>query len=404
MADVGEFERLDEPVEKVDVIDNAVDNEEELDDLFGDEDDDADAEDEENAPVEQSKKRHMNIDANSEEEDDEEEVPYDNFNEPEEAPKAEITIKNMTLARHPISHTPSSGLSFPLPRFLSVNPDPFQPMEFENQIKSLAKDSNNESLKGSLQFKKLELTNTIRWRYAKAANGSLHKQSNTQIIEWEDGSKSLKIGKEYFDIKLKQNDDDILTLVNENADNSLMGMIPLDKSVQIVPPSTTSKAHKLLAMTIKSGMKHKKAKKINTIVTDEDPEAKARDVEKAQREIEKARRRQQQKAEMEEAEMERRREPTSSYSRGVEADEAEDDEEDDDDYGEGGGFVVGDEEDVESGMDDDELDIAAEKLKQVKRDGASKYREREDEEDEDEGGVVRKKRRVILDDEEEDSE
>lgn len=398
MAEVGEFDRLDEPVTKVDVIDNAVDEEdEEMNDLFGDDDDD------DNVQVQQtSKKRHMNIDANSDDEneeddmEDDEEVPFDK----EPVTEAELTVKNITLARHPRSHNPASGLSFPLPRFLSVNADPFHPMEFEDQIKTLAKESNNESLKGSLQFKKLELTNTIRWRYAKAANGSLHKQSNTQIIEWEDGSKSLKIGKEYFDMKLKDNDDDILAFTNAD---SLMAMLPLNQSVQIVPPSTTSQAHKLLAMTIKSGMKNKKAKKINTIVTNQDPEAKAREVEKAQREIEKARRRQLQKAEMEEAEMERNREPVS-YSRTTVTggEEEDDDEEDDDDYGEGGGFVVGDEEDVESEMDDDELDKAAEKLKQVKRDGASKYRESE-EGDDDETGVVRKKRRVVLDDEE-DSE
>lgn len=405
MAQVGEMATELDDTRRRDVIDAGVDDEEELGDLFG-EDEDEEMEGNDNGENgDNLDDVDAGVDAAEEAaeegaEESSEEVPFQ-----EAEPLLEL---DAVLARHPRPHGTATGLSFPLPRFLSVNAEPFNPMEFEGQIGDLGKDASNESLKSSLQFRKMELVNTLRWRYAKGPSGSLHKQSNAHVVEWEDGSRSLKVGSEYFDLKVKPNADDILGVENELGAGALMGVMPLDQSVQVVPPSTKSQAHKLLAMTIKSGMRQKRAKKINTIVTNEDPEAKAREVERAQREVEKARRRQAQREEMEEAEQERHRAPVS-YEQAA-------DDEDDDDYegnGDADGFVVNDEE-SQSEMEEDELDRAAEKLKAVKRAGAEKYAETsetseasastsvpaadadDDDAEDSDSAPLRKKRRVVL--------
>lgn len=47
---------------------------------------------------------------------------------------------------------------------------------------------------------KLKVENTIRWRHALDEHGNLIKQSNSKIVKWSDGSLSLFVGNEEFDI------------------------------------------------------------------------------------------------------------------------------------------------------------------------------------------------------------
>lgn len=380
--------------------------EEGMDDLFGDDDDNNNDND-------------NDIDVDDEKEDGEEVEQEDDDDEAQE--EEELKQADLTLERHPRSHQPKDNhaYNFPLPRFLFVDPKPFTPNLFEEQLKEFISGMSTDdtsSLKSSIQFKKLQLMNTIRWRYAKTNSNELFKQSNANIIEWEDGSMSLKLGNEYFDIKTKANDDNLLA-VQTVENNTLMSLVNMDHSIQILPPSMKSRAHQILASTLTKNMKMKKSKRINTIVTSEDPELKAREVEKAQREIEKARRRQIQKLQLQEEQSQRSNSRSMSNSNNVESigggygdydddiDIGDDYEDDDDDAvgrsGGGDGFVV-DDDDEGSELDDDELDKAAERLKKVKRDGAARYREGDgDDDDDEEDTVVRKKRRVVVDEDDE---
>ncbi|KAG0681404.1 hypothetical protein C6P40_003648 [Pichia californica] len=400
------------------VLENEVEvgdaGEEEMGDLFGDDDDDDDDEVENDEEVNNKKISGVDVDDGSENEANSD----DDEDEEVEAEEEEIQAADLTLERHPRSHQPKDNhaYNFPLPRFLFVDPTPFTSNVFEEQLKDFISELNTEeSFKSSIQFKKLQLNNTIRWRYAKTKSNELFKQSNANIIEWEDGSMSLKLGNEYFDIKTKKNDDNILAFKTP-GENLLMSVMDMDKSIQILPPSMNSKAHQILASTLTKNMKMKKSKRINTIVTHEDPELKAREVERAQKEIEKARKRQLMKLQVQEEQSERRsnssqsrfRESHEGYDDDIDIGDEYDDEDDGDDYGSGkNGFVVDDEDEV-SEIDDDELDKAAERLKKVKRDGAAKYRNRDDGDDgeeeedgdDDDGAVVKKKRKIIVDEDE----
>ncbi|TID30390.1 hypothetical protein CANINC_001024 [Pichia inconspicua] len=388
-----------------------------VEDLFGDDDDEENGDNNANddkgeAGVDDVDDADLGLDISDdgEDNDENEEVGLNNdenaYGEEEELKEADITLQ-----RHPRSHIPkdNNAYSFPLPRFLFVDPNPFNPTNFEQEAKEFVKsnaaitDQSQRSLQSSIQFKKLQYLNTIRWRYAKSNENELFKQSNAHIVEWDDGSMSLKLGSQYFDIKNNKNDDNIIAFQNGKT---LMSLLNLNNQIQILPPSMKSKAHQFLASTLSKNMKLKKSKTINTIVTVEDPEAKAREISRVQKEIEKAKRRQLAKIQQQEEQMGRsssRSSPSigSSYNMGIDAEEddydGEYDDVDDDD-----GFIDDTEQpDVD---DDDELDKAAQRLKQVKRQGAEKYRpslDHDDDDDDDdaeeEDTVVRKKRKIVLD-------
>lgn len=47
---------------------------------------------------------------------------------------------------------------------------------------------------------KLKVENTMRWREAFNKEGELVKESNSRMVRWSDGSMSLHLGNEIFDV------------------------------------------------------------------------------------------------------------------------------------------------------------------------------------------------------------
>ncbi|CAF4932694.1 unnamed protein product, partial [Rotaria sp. Silwood1] len=80
-----------------------------------------------------------------------------------------------------------------LPSFMKVEPKPFDTQYFNEEIR----DEDDEESKAR---KKLGLENTIRWRYNTNDNGETIRESNTRLVRWSDGSLSLHVGKEIFDV------------------------------------------------------------------------------------------------------------------------------------------------------------------------------------------------------------
>jgi len=80
-----------------------------------------------------------------------------------------------------------------LPSFMSVEPRPFHPQYFNEEVR----DDDDEENKARL---KLKLENTLRWRWSTNENGVPTRESNTRLVRWSDGSLSLHLGKEIFDV------------------------------------------------------------------------------------------------------------------------------------------------------------------------------------------------------------
>jgi len=82
-----------------------------------------------------------------------------------------------------------------LPNFLSVEPRPFDPSTYEDEID----DEETLDEEGRARLK-LKVENTIRWREKFNDEGVFVKQSNARMIKWSDGSLSLHLGDEIFNV------------------------------------------------------------------------------------------------------------------------------------------------------------------------------------------------------------
>ncbi|KAL6037693.1 hypothetical protein STEG23_005962 [Scotinomys teguina] len=82
-----------------------------------------------------------------------------------------------------------------LPRFLRIEPKPFDPQLYEDELEDekVLYEEDKTRLK-------LKVENTIRWRVGQDEAGYKVKESNARIVKWSDGSMSLHLGSEVFDV------------------------------------------------------------------------------------------------------------------------------------------------------------------------------------------------------------
>ncbi|GJE91156.1 Leo1 domain-containing protein [Phanerochaete sordida] len=87
-----------------------------------------------------------------------------------------------------------------IPNFIKVDSKPFHPDTYIGPEQEEEAAHVGESSREKDMSIKLRVENTMRWRWVKDEHGQDHRQSNSRIIRWSDGSLSLKLGKELFDI------------------------------------------------------------------------------------------------------------------------------------------------------------------------------------------------------------
>nr|CAD2204437.1 unnamed protein product [Meloidogyne enterolobii] len=82
-----------------------------------------------------------------------------------------------------------------LPNFLSIETKPFDPETYDDEIEE------DETLDDDGRTRlKLKLENTIRWRTVRDEQGNEKRESNAKIVRWSDGSMSLYLGNEIFEV------------------------------------------------------------------------------------------------------------------------------------------------------------------------------------------------------------
>ncbi|KAI6044248.1 Leo1-like protein-domain-containing protein [Pisolithus marmoratus] len=87
-----------------------------------------------------------------------------------------------------------------MPNFVKVDSKPFHPDTYVGPEQEDDDVSQNESVREKSMTIKLKVENTVRWRWVKDEFDQDKRQSNGRIIRWSDGSLSLRLGKELFDI------------------------------------------------------------------------------------------------------------------------------------------------------------------------------------------------------------
>ena len=144
-----------------------------------------------------------------------------------------------------------------MPNIVKIQPKPFDPDNYqpENSIKYMSDH-------GKEKYKSFNLLNVIRWRYTdkteepfietdsvkdlresvgyKARYPDLEIESNTKIVEWSDGTHSLIVGDEYFDMGFSKATN---THVYLKTDDLMIHKNQIDRKC-IVKPSILSKRAK----------------------------------------------------------------------------------------------------------------------------------------------------------------
>ncbi|XP_055694137.1 another transcription unit protein isoform X1 [Lutzomyia longipalpis] len=131
-----------------------------------------------------------------------------------------------------------------LPNFLSVETRPFDPDTYEDEI-----DEEETLDEEGRQRIKLKVSNTIRWQETFDKEGKRKLESNARVIKWSDGSMSLHLGNEIFDVYKQplQGDHNHLFI---RQGTGLQGQAVFRTKLTFRPHSTESFTHKKMTMSL----------------------------------------------------------------------------------------------------------------------------------------------------------
>lgn len=135
-----------------------------------------------------------------------------------------------------------------LPNFLSVETRPFDHDTYEDEI-----DEEDTLDEEGRQRVKLKVSNTIRWREYIDKEGATKKESNARVVKWSDGSMSLHLGNEIFDVyKQPLQGDHNHLFVRQGT--GLQGQTVFRTKLTFRPHSTESFTHKKMTMSLADRM------------------------------------------------------------------------------------------------------------------------------------------------------
>ncbi|XP_051896468.1 RNA polymerase-associated protein LEO1 [Pristis pectinata] len=153
-----------------------------------------------------------------------------------------------------------------LPNFLSVEPRPFDSQYYEDEFE----DEEMLDEEGRTRLK-LKVENTIRWRIRKDEEGNDIRESNARIVKWSDGSMSLHLGNEVFDVyKAPLQGDHNHLFIRQGT--GLQGQAVFKTKLTFRPHSTDSATHR--KMTLSLADRCSKTQKIRILpIAGRDPES-----------------------------------------------------------------------------------------------------------------------------------
>uniref|UniRef100_A0A8C4IJ50 RNA polymerase-associated protein LEO1 n=1 Tax=Dicentrarchus labrax TaxID=13489 RepID=A0A8C4IJ50_DICLA len=131
-----------------------------------------------------------------------------------------------------------------LPNFLSVEPRPFDPQYYEDEFE----DEEMLDEEGRTRLK-LKVENTIRWRAKRDEEGNESRESNARIVKWSDGSMSLHLGNEVFDVyKAPLQGDHNHLFIRQGT--GLQGQAVFKTKLTFRPHSTDSATHRKMTLSL----------------------------------------------------------------------------------------------------------------------------------------------------------
>ncbi|RDB23861.1 RNA polymerase-associated protein LEO1 [Hypsizygus marmoreus] len=113
-----------------------------------------------------------------------------------EVKEAEVSFPNIPVPKS----SDGDNWVIRVPNFVRVDSKPFHPDTYIGPEHEDEDSHPAESIREKSMTIKLRVENTVRWRWIKDENGLDRRQSNSRVIRWSDGTLSLRLGKELFDI------------------------------------------------------------------------------------------------------------------------------------------------------------------------------------------------------------
>lgn len=161
-----------------------------------------------------------------------------------------------------------------LPNFLSIGTHEYDPATYEDEI------DEDEAVDNEGRARlKLRVENTIRWRKVIDNDGEEQVQSNARVVEWSDGSMSLYLGSEIFDINEKSIGECSHLFTRQGLREGLLGQAIFNTKLSIRPNSTESFTHRKLTLSLADrSQKTQKIRMLNN--PGQDPEVRLSELSK----------------------------------------------------------------------------------------------------------------------------
>lgn len=183
------------------VLDGGV-HEEEMEDLFGNDEkhDVTDAKSDSAPVITPAESGFESDDLSQTEKEHRQALEYLEPEEPgivlEQVREADVRIPNIPVPKS----SDGDHWVIRMPTFVKMDSKPFHPDTYIGPEHEEDDGLHNENIREKSMSIKLKVENTVRWRWTKDESGQDRRQSNSRVIRWSDGSLSLRLGKELFDI------------------------------------------------------------------------------------------------------------------------------------------------------------------------------------------------------------
>ncbi|KAL0079170.1 Leo1-like protein-domain-containing protein [Phycomyces blakesleeanus] len=191
---------------------------------------------------------------------------YDNEDDDEDSHRKRIEI-SLEMPALPLPQSDDGKFYWTkLPKFLDIDRNRFKPESFEIQTEEGLTDAQCH------EVVRQQVESTIRWRKVMNDKNDHEIQSNSHLVEWEDGTMSLMVGNECFDAtqKVAAPQEHVYMLAQHKQLGALESHTEITDHMTFRPSDLKSETHRHLTAQIAN--KHVKKIKTKMFFTEKDPE------------------------------------------------------------------------------------------------------------------------------------
>lgn len=157
--------------------------------------------------------------------------------------------EEVTLSRRPQPEEDRIFMTLKLSNILSVEKQAFNGKNFTHSVRNGYTEQVDTT--GKATVKLLSPDNCIRWRFKKGPEGNIltdedgrpQYEANSRIVEWEDGSRTLFIGKNMFNVSEIKDD---VVLFEENSADVHVCHGTVNSRLTVTPRSLVSDTHEMV--------------------------------------------------------------------------------------------------------------------------------------------------------------